>query len=223
LTDPVILTKGASVNVSKASSGAARFVIGLGWDPNPSNAPDLDAAAYLCDDTPHLLDPVAVQDGKGHGNFVYFRNLISADGAVVHSGDNLTGDGDGDDERITIDTAKLDPRVAQIIIGVAIYDAKSRNQTFGLVRHAYVRVYDAAALEAAERSNPNLSDAELKAVSLASYDLEEDAGGYTAFQFGVFYKTDSGDWKFKAIGTGAADADLGTFITMLSPQTSIVR
>jgi tellurium resistance protein TerD len=231
LSDPVILTKGGNVNLSKTAPGSSRFVIGLGWNPNPQNPPDLDAAAYLCDDTPHLLDPVAVKGGAGHGNFVYFHNLVSADGAVLHGGDNLTGDGDGDDERILIDTSKLDPRVKQIIVGVAIYDAKNRGQTFGLVRNAYVRVYDAGVLESAESRAWNdaptagrqLSDAELKGLSLASYDLEEDAGQYTAFQFGVFYQTDAGDWKFKALGTGAADADLGTFVSMLSPETAIVR
>jgi len=212
------LTKGANVNLAKAAPGAQRFVFGLGWNANPSNPPDLDAAAYPCSTNaagdPELLSPA-------EKSFVFFGNLTSADGAIVHSGDNLTGDGDGDDERITIDTSKLDSRVDSIILGVAIFKAKERGQTFGLVRNAYVRVYDAAVLEAAEAANPNMTDAELKALSLGNYDLEEDAGASTAFQFGTFYKKD-GEWRFKALGVGA-DGDLGSFVELLSPGAVIAR
>jgi tellurium resistance protein TerD len=218
MSDTINLTKGANVNLSKVAPGAGRFVVGLGWNPNPANAPDLDAAAYPCtvgpNGEPTLLTPAG-------SSFVFFGNLKSADGAIVHSGDNLTGDGDGDDERITIDTSKLDSRVSEIIIGVAIFEGAKRNQTFGLVRNAYVRVYDAAALEAAEAAKPNMSDAELKALAIAHYDLEEDAGQYTAFQFGTFYQKDS-DWRFKALGVGAA-GDLGTFVELLAPGAAVQR
>lgn len=224
MSETVILTKGGSVSISKAAPGSARFVIGMGWDPDPRNTPDLDIAAYLCDDNDHIVPPVA--DQTTHGNFVYFHNLVSHDGAVSHSGDNLNGDGDGDDERITIDTSKLDPRVTRIIIGVAIYDAKAKNQTFGLVRHAYANVYEASALEAAEADakaqGRELTSAELKALAIAHYDLEEEAGQYTAFQHGTFYKTDSGEWKFKALGIGA-NGDLGTFLELLSPGVAVQR
>ncbi len=216
------LTKGSNVNLSKTVAGAQRFVIGLGWNPNPSNPPDLDAAAYPCKNNasgdPELLTP-------GQENVIYFGNLKSADGAIVHGGDNLTGDGDGDDERILIDTSSLNAVIEQIIIGVAIYQAAQKGQTFGLVRNAYVRIYDASALEAAEgrawnaKAQPGdklLTDAELKALSVANYDLEEDAGGYTALHFGTFYKKD-GEWRFKALGVGA-NGDLNSFAELLAPK-----
>lgn len=221
--DTVILTKGGNVSLSKATGGAQRFVIGLGWNAADRDPPvDLDVAAYLCDDNDHIVPPVAVAEGSSaHGNFVYFRNLISADSAVRHSGDNLTGDGDGDDERIFIDTSKLDPRVKRIIIGIAIFDAAKRGQTFGLVRNAYANVYEAGALETAEANGPVTDAAALKNLAVARYDLEEDAGSNTVFQFGTFYEKD-GDWKFKALGSGG-QGDLGSILSMLAPNTTITR
>lgn len=225
-TATVILTKGSNVNLTKASSGAQQFVVGLGWDPNPSNPPDLDAAAYLCDESDHIVTPVAVAEGStDHGNFVYFHNLVSHDGAVQHSGDNLDGGGDGDDERITIDVSKLNPSVKRIAIAIAIYQGKEKSQNFGLVRHAGARVYEAGALAAAEAQaaarGTKLTDAELNAIALAKYDLEEDAGGFTASHFGTFYEN-NGEWKFKAMGTGV-NGDLGSFIEVFSPGTTVKR
>ena len=231
MSDTINLTKGSNVNLSKTVPGVGRFVIGLGWNPNPQNPPDLDASAFPCvkdaNGDPKLLSPAS-------SSFVFYGNHHSADGAIHHGGDNLTGDGEGDDERILIETGKLNPTVDEIIIAVTIHEAAARNQNFGLVRNAYVRVYDAAALEAAEGRGWNvkaveddgtkngviLSDADLKALAVANYDLEEDAGGATALQFGTFYKKD-GDFRFKALGVPAS-VGLKEFVEMLAPAGTTV-
>ena len=189
------LSKGANINLSKDAPGVTRFIIGLGWNANPNNPPDLDASVLPCSKVGG--NPV-LPDAK---SFVYYGNLKSSDGAIIHSGDNLTGDGDGDDERIAIDTSKLNASIDDILIVVTIHDAINRGQNFGLVRNAYARIYDADKLAAAEAANPNLSDKELHDLALAQYDLEEDAGGYTALVFGELYSKD-GEWRFKARGEG---------------------
>lgn len=204
--DTINLTKGSNVNLSKSAPGVSKFVIGLGWNANPSNPPDLDASAFPCvrdaNGDPKLLSPAS-------SSFVFYGNLKSADGAIVHSGDNLTGDGDGDDEQIVIDTALLNPAVDEIIIAVTIHEAQARGQNFGLVRNAYVRILDAVALAANPNENP-----------IAKYDLEEDAGGATALQFGTLYKKD-GEWRFKALGV-TANVGLKEFVESLAPAGTTI-
>lgn len=210
------LTKGANINLAKTNPGVTRFVIGLGWSPNPQNPPDLDASVFPChrdsNGDPKLVDA---------GAFVFYGNKTSSDGAIIHGGDNLTGDGDGDDERIAIDTSKVNPQVDEIVIAVTIHEAKARGQNFGLVKKAYVRVYDADKLAAAEAANPNLSDKELHDLALANYDLEEDAGGYTSLQFGSLYVKD-GEWRFKALGL-TYDVELKDFVQMLAPPGTTIK
>lgn len=204
------LSKGGNINLSKDAPGVTRFVIGLGWNANPNSPPDLDASVLPC-----------TKDASGNpklpdaSSFVYYGNLKSSDGAIIHSGDNLTGDGDGDDERIAIDTSKLNPKIDDMLIVVTIHEALARGQNFGLVRNAYARIYDADKLFAAEAANPNLSDKELHDLALAQYDLEEDAGGYTALIFGELYSKD-GDWRFKARGEGRNES-LGDLIKSYLP------
>ena len=200
------LTKGANVNLAKEEPGVTKFLIGLGWNASGGSNPwDLDASVFPCrydaDRNPILIDPKA---------FVYFNNLVSKDGAIVHSGDNTTGDGDGDDEQITVDISKLNPEVDEIIVAVTIYDGAKRGQNFGGVRNAYIRVADANNSEQA--SNPRKH--------IARYDLSDDAGPTTALQFGSFYKDNSGSWRFKALGHGA-NATLGDFVAMLAPGATI--
>ncbi|UTC28947.1 tellurium resistance protein [Brevundimonas phage vB_BpoS-Marchewka] len=203
------LSKGGNINLAKDAPGVTRFVIGLGWNANPQSPPDLDASVLPC--TKVGGNPVLPDDKS----FVFYGNLKSSDGAIIHSGDNLTGDGDGDDERIAIDTAKLNPAIDDILIVVTIHQGKERGQNFGLVRNAYARIYDADKLAAAEAANPNLSDKELHDLALAQYDLEEDAGGYTALVFGELYSKD-GDWRFKARGEGRNES-LGELISSYLP------
>lgn len=213
MADTIDLSKGQNINLSKTSPGVSRFVVGLGWNTDPSNPPDLDASVFLChrdpSGNPKLLDKTSM---------VFYGNLKSTDGAVVHSGDNLTGDGDGDDERIAIDTSRLNPEIDEMLVVVTIHEAASRNQNFGLVRGAKIRVYDADKLAAAEAANPNLSDKDLHDLSLAQFDLEEDAGGSYAVQFGSFYQKD-GEWRFKALGIPSQNT-LGDFVNLLGFQAS---
>jgi tellurium resistance protein TerD len=115
---------------------------------------------------------------------VFYNNLVSPDGAVEHTGDNLTGDGDGDDEQIKVDLSKIDPRATEVCIVVTIHEAESRRQNFGQVRNSFVRIFDAA-------TN----------ATLLKYELEEDFSIETAVEFGRIYKRNN-EWKFEAVGVG---------------------
>lgn len=155
-----------------------KFTIGLGWDTNQSDTGydfDLDASAFMLG-----------SNGKIPADefFVFYNNLQSPDEAVCHTGDNLTGEGEGDDESILIDLEKVDPRVNEIIIVVTIHKAQERRQNFGQVRNAFIRIYN---------SDTNRE--------ILRYDLDEDFSVETAVEFGRLYKR-NGEWKFEAIGTG---------------------
>jgi len=117
-------------------------------------------------------------------HLVFYNNLKSPDEAVEHTGDNLTGDGDGDDEQIKVDLTKADEKVSEICVVVTIHDAESRRQNFGQVRNSFVRIFDAATNEV-----------------LLKYELEEDFSIETAVEFGRIYKRE-GKWKFEAVGMG---------------------
>ena len=170
-----------SINLQKGQReaiNAPKFTIGLGWDVNSSStgtAFDLDASVFVLGENKKILSD---------GHFVYFNNLKSPDGAAEHTGDNLTGAGDGDDEQIKIDLSKIDPKATEICIVVTIYDAENRRQNFGQVRNSFVRVFDAA-------TNANI----------LKYELEEDFSIETAVEFGRIYKRND-EWKFEAIGSG---------------------
>lgn len=174
----VNLQKGGRVSLSKEFPGLNRVLVGLGWDTNSSDTGakfDLDASAFLLD-----------KNGKvaNDKNFVFYNNLNSADGAVTHTGDNRTGEGDGDDESIKIDFSKLSKDITEIAIVVTIHDATQRKQNFGMVRNAFMRIVD-------ESSNKEI----------AKYDLEEDFSTETAVEFGKLYFKDN-EWRFNAIGSG---------------------
>jgi tellurium resistance protein TerD len=119
-------------------------------------------------------------------HFVFFNNLTSPDGAVEHTGDNLTGEGEGDDEQVKVNLAGLGPETDKVVFPVSIYDADTRSQSFGQVRNAFIRVVNAADQK-----------------ELARYDLSEDASTETAMVFGELYRSGA-DWKFRAIGQGYA-------------------
>ncbi|TDO23905.1 TerD family protein [Pedobacter duraquae] len=167
------LQKGQRENID-----APKFTIGLGWDTNSSStgtAFDLDASVFMLNDQKKLI---------ADENFVFYNNLISPDGAVEHTGDNLTGDGDGDDEQIKVDLTKADSRVQEICVVVTIHEADIRRQNFGQVRNSFVRIFDAVTNEV-----------------LLKYELEEDFSIETAVEFGRIYKRE-GKWKFEAVGVG---------------------
>lgn len=156
-----------------------KFNIGLGWDTNCSDtgsAFDLDASAFIMGENHKIL---------ADEYFVFYNNLVSPDGSVEHTGDNLTGEGEGDDESIKIDLSKIDPRATEICIVVTIHKAEERRQNFGQVRNSFIRIY-----------NPDSGE------ELARYDLEEDFSIETAVEFGRIYKK-NGQWKFEAIGNGS--------------------
>ena len=191
------LEKGQRVDI-----GVKKFGVGLGWDPNKRSEDeefDLDASAFMLDEGGRI---------PSEGFFVFYRSTtrkppgsiypdgkpISPDGAVEHSGDNRTGDGEGDDETIDIQLDRLDARIQEIIITVTIHDAEERKQNFGQVRNAFIRIYDAASND-----------------EICKYELDEDFSAETAVEFGRLYKR-SGIWRFEAMGAGHRGGLL-TFVT----------
>jgi tellurium resistance protein TerD len=180
----VSLSKGGNVSLTKAAPNLAAIAVGLGWDVRSTAGDDFD------------LDASALALGENHKIlsdewFVFFNNLKSPDGSIEHQGDNLTGEGDGDDEVINIDLKSVPPQAVSIVVTVSIYDAESRRQSFGQVRNAYIRVVNLA-----------------NDVELARYDLTEDASVETAMVFGEVYRY-NGEWKFRAIGQGYASGLAG--------------
>lgn len=181
----VNLSKGGRVSLSKEAPGLSKILVGLGWDTNTSDTGaefDLDASAFLVGASGKV---------ENEKNFVFYNNLISADGSVVHTGDNRTGEGDGDDESIKIDLAKISPSVKEIDIVVTIHEAVARRQNFGMVRNSFMRIVD-------ERSGKEI----------ARYDLEEDFSTETAVSFGKIYFKDN-EWRFAASGSGFKDGLAG--------------
>ncbi|WP_314172448.1 TerD family protein [Streptomyces winkii] len=175
----VSLSKGGNVSLTKEAPNLTAVIVGLGWDARTTTGSDfdLDASALL-----------ANAEGKvsKDQNFVFFNNLKSPDGSVEHTGDNLTGEGEGDDEVIKVNLAGVPADVEKIVFPVSIYEAESRQQSFGQVRNAFIRVVNQA--------DNN---------ELARYDLSEDASTETAMVFGELYRHGA-EWKFRAIGQGYA-------------------
>lgn len=175
---PVNLTKGQKVSLTKGNPGLNNVVVGVGWDINQydtGGAFDLDSAAYMLGENGKITR---------QEDFVFYGNLVHPSGGVQHMGDNLTGEGDGDDEQIKLDLAKIPENIAKIAFTVTIYDAETRGQNFGQVNNAFVRIYNEANGE-----------------ELLRYDLAEDFSIETAVVFGELYKN-NGEWKFNAIGSG---------------------
>jgi tellurium resistance protein TerD len=170
------VSKGQRIDITKTNPGLNDVMVGLGWDVNDngSSAFDLDALAFLLDANGKAKDE----------DVVYFNNLKHASGAVIHQGDNLTGEGDGDDEQIEIFLNKIPASIERIAICVAIYEADSRRQNFGMVQNAFVRLVD----------NSNLNE-------IIRYDLSEDYSIETAVFMGELYRH-NGEWKFAAKGEG---------------------
>ncbi|MFE4690317.1 TerD family protein [Streptomyces sp. NPDC056749] len=175
----VSLTKGQNVVLNQDGTPLADVTVGLGWDARPTGGTDfdLDASAIICGP-----DMKAVSDA----HFVFYNNLASPDGAVRHTGDNLTGEGEGDDEQILIDLDRLGEGTGQVVFAVSIHAAGTRGQNFGQVDDAFIRVVD------------NLTGREM-----CRYELSHDAAGETAMVFGALYRR-AGEWKFRAIGQGYA-------------------
>ncbi len=181
----VSLSKGGRVSLSKEAPGLKNIKVGLGWDANATDTGaqfDLDASVFLVG-----------ADGKvlTDSHFIFYNNATSPCGAIVHQGDNRTGEGDGDDEVIEIDLSKVDPAVDRIIFTVTIDEAEARNQNFGQVNNALIRILnqDGGAV-------------------ITKYELDEDYSSETAINFGELYRKDAG-WNFKAVGAGFNDGLAG--------------
>jgi tellurium resistance protein TerD len=176
---PVSLSKGGNVSLSKEAPGLHTVRVGLGWDTRVTDgsAFDLDASVFVLN-----------EGGKvnSDADFVFYNNLSGAGGAVVHQGDNLTGQGDGDDEVVVVKLDQLGAGVAKISFAVTIHDADARKQNFGMVSNAFIRVVN-----------------DTGGAEIARYDLSEDASTETAMIFGELYRHGA-EWKFKAIGQGFA-------------------
>ncbi len=184
----VNLQKGQKVDLTKGNSGLKTLVVGLGWDEAPrkfslfTKHEDID-----CDASALLL-----KNGKLTGNVdvVYYGNLTHRSGAVRHCGDNLTGAGDGDDEQIIVELAKVPAEYDKIVFTVNIYQAYQRKQNFGMIRNAFIRVVDADSGK-----------------ELCKYNLSENYDGKTAMIFGEVYRY-NGEWKFGAIGEPTNDPSI---------------
>jgi tellurium resistance protein TerD len=170
------LDKGNNLSLTKTSPGLTTATVGLGWDPRTTSGEpfDLDASALLVGPDGKVRSPA---------DFIFYNQKSAADGSVVHQGDNRSGEGDGDDEQITIELSKVAGGVERIVIAVSIDKADERRQNFGQVRSAYCRVVDQDGTE------------------IVRFDLSEDAAPETAMVFAEVYRN-GGDWKFKAVGQG---------------------
>ena len=173
----ISLQKGGNISLSKEAPSMTKMVLGLGWDVRATDgsAFDLDASAFLLNASGKV---------RSDADFIFYNQAKSADGSVEHTGDNRTGEGDGDDETIVVDLTRVPADVEKVAVAVTIHDAEARNQNFGQVSSAYIRCVN-------EANN----------TEVARYDLSEDASVETAMIFGEIYRH-NGEWKFKAIGQG---------------------
>jgi len=173
----VSLQKGGNISLSKTAPELKNVLIGLGWDARATDEDDfdLDASMFLLNDYGKV---------RGDADFIFYNQLLSSCGSVEHTGDNRTGDGDGDDEQLKVYLQKVPTVVSKLAITVTIHDAIARKQNFGQVSDAYVRIV-------------NLDND----VEIARFDLTEDYSTETAMIFGEIYRH-NGEWKFKAVGQG---------------------
>lgn len=173
------LSKGQNLSLTKTDPDLKKIIIGLGWDPRATDGQqfDLDASAFLIADNGKV---------RSDADFIFYNQLKSGCGSVEHTGDNRTGDGDGDDEQIKVDLTRVPADVQRIAITVTIDQADARRQSFGQVANAFVRILN-----------------EETGSQVVRYDLSEDASTETAMIFAELYRH-NGEWKFKAIGQGYA-------------------
>jgi tellurium resistance protein TerD len=180
----VSLTKGGNVSLSKEAPGLTDVIVGLGWDVRSTTGTefDLDASAIALN---------ASGKAASDKHFIFFNNLTSPDGTIEHTGDNLTGEGEGDDEQVKVNLAGLPADIDKVVFPVSIYDADTRQQNFGQVRNAFIRVVNQSG-----------------GAEIARYDLTEDASTETAMVFGELYRNGA-EWKFRAVGQGYASGLAG--------------
>lgn len=174
----ISLQKGQKIDLTKSNPGLSKIIVGLGWDTNKYSGGfdfDLDASVFLLD---------ANNKASGIQDFIFYNNLQGGNGSVIHTGDNLTGEGEGDDEQIKVDLKNVPENIQKIAFAVTIYDAAKRNQNFGQVSNAFARVVN-----------------ELTNQEIIRYDLGEDFSVETALVVCEIYRN-QGEWKFSAVGSG---------------------
>ncbi len=173
----VSLQKGGNVSLSKEDPNLKSAMVGLGWDVRSTDGSDfdLDASVFLLNESGKI---------RSDQDFIFYNNLKSSDGSVEHTGDNRTGEGEGDDEAIKVQLPSVPNDVQKLVVAVTIHDADSRKQNFGMVQNAFIRVVNA------ESNN-----------EITRYDLSEDASTETAMIFGELYRHNN-EWKFRAVGQG---------------------
>lgn len=182
----VNLVKGQKINLSKEVGGLKKVIVGLGWDVakrglfGTAYNIDCDASAILLDKNDKFLD------------CVYYGKKYTMDRTVRHSGDNLTGDGDGDDEQIIVDLENIPERVCKVVFVVNIYNCVDRKQDFGMIKNAFIRLIDANAHK-----------------EICKYNLSEKYSGKTAMIFAEVYKQNN-EWQFNALGLGTEDKSISS-------------
>ncbi|MDQ8736630.1 MULTISPECIES: TerD family protein [unclassified Paenibacillus] len=181
----ISLVKGQKIDLTKGNAGLSKVIVGLGWDPAEVKGGFFGmkkAANVDCDASALLLD----ENGKlgGEKNLVCFYNKQNGNGSVVHTGDNITGDGDGDDEQIIVQLDQVPANIHKILCVVNIYECESRRQDFGMIKSAFIRIVNPANNQ-----------------ELIRFNLTENYSGKTALVVGELYRH-SGEWKFSAIGEG---------------------
>jgi stress response protein SCP2 len=199
------LQKGQRVDLTKSNPGLSKIMVGLGWDPVQSGSggglfgglfSGGGAANIDCDASVIMLG--ANDKLQSNKDVVYFGNLKSVDGSVQHSGDNLTGDGDGDDEQVIIDLSRVPSNIQKLVFVVNIYDCVKRKQHFGMIKNAFIRVV-----------NPGNNQ------ELIHYNLSDNYSGLTCLVTGEIYRHGN-DWKFAAIGSGTNAASLSEVVRSFS-------
>ena len=173
----ISLNKGGNLSLSKTDPSLTKVLIGLGWDSRVTDGAefDLDASAFLLGANGKV---------RSDADFIFYNQMRSAEGSVEHTGDNRTGEGDGDDEAIKIDLTRVPQDIQKIAITVTIHDADMRHQNFGQVENAFIRVVNDQTHNEVVR-----------------FDLNEDYSTETAMIFGELYRY-NGEWKFRAVGQG---------------------
>lgn len=197
----ISLQKGQKIDLTKGNAGLTKLLIGLGWDPvKKTGGGGLfggifgggSQANIDCDASVILLD----QNGRitKEKNLVYFGNKISPCSSVTHSGDNLTGDGEGDDEQIHVDLSRVPSDVHKMVFVVNIYDCVNRRQDFGMIGNAYIRVLNSS-----------------NGQEVCKFNLTENYSGKTSLLVGELYRHD-GEWKFSAVGEGTSDKSISQLV-----------
>lgn len=196
----ISLQKGQRVDLTKGNPGLSKILVGLGWDPVQTGGKGFLGSLFGGGATANVdCDASVIMLGENerlqnNNDVIYFGNLKSKCGSIQHSGDNLTGDGDGDDEQINVDLNRVPANIQKLVFVVNIYDAVKRKQHFGMIQNAFIRIVNPANQQ-----------------EMIHYNLTDDYSGKTCLIAGELYRH-GGDWKFAAIGNGTNAASLGEVV-----------